>query len=149
MLRDQTNKAGASLDTHANLRSTGRDDFEIRQVHDRTPVSEGEGPARRPSRRRSVRTSLVTLLIVVDGDAPSLPPTFPAFDDSLAELRRPRSPSIRCREPATCQRNCSRMIIAHVTFCTFVPKPAQLGRRTVPSLEPLRKSMQQMAIRGL
>lgn len=50
---------------------------------------------------RSVRTSSVTFTIAVDVDVPSLLPTCPAFGGSLAERRRPMSPSIHCSEMAT------------------------------------------------
>lgn len=153
---DQTNSASGSLSTHANLRSTVSDVFQIRQVHDRTPAQtlsdRRECTSSKPSARtgRSVRTSSANFTIAADADAPSLLPTCPAFDDSLAERRHPTSPSIRCRRMTTwsAQPFTSRITIKFLTFYTFVPKRVPLGRRIKPSLEPLHTSMQQMVIEG-
>ena len=122
-------RASASLWTiNASLRSTVSGVFQIGQVHDRISISDSGkvrqcmygmcAPARtrppppgaHPRSRAAVCAHVipVTLRAAADADGPSLPPTCPAFDDSLGEQRHPTSPSIHCRTTAACQRD--RMI---------------------------------------
>jgi hypothetical protein len=148
-----------SLTINASLRSTVSAVlfcfFQIVQVHDRISISD--------NLEMSGRMCLLLQYASRTHPTPPPPPTTPHRSLRVVyHCHRLAPPStiysgnsdIPRALQFTVAHNDRRLAQKHtrmnepLTFCIFVPIQARLGRRTGPSLEPLRKSKRPMAIEG-